>query len=781
MTAAQLSQSDVASDPMNWIRMVALFLMLNIARGVSTWIMFPTLTRMGYGLNLKETIMLVYAGLRGGICIALVLLIRRSSVIDSHTLNEMGFYVAGAVMLTLMVNGTTIETVYRWLKIYPKRTWAQIQLQRALAQVEARESQYAESLKNHWFFKNLNLPLIRQLLPEFGKAEFNVETGEVHVPLESVSAVMKQVMDHYDMFGPGLDVRVKAGAKRRDDNGFMYSSLRISSDSKMEMNAQILDPVTLSDCTIRSETTCMEDLSWSDNTDRLVRVVQLSDTRIKAVGGNHASSSVEAVRNFAANMMGKGGARSNEVVLAGVFQCHRKLSDFVVKVTDESMNPFASFQSPSDVQRPSSSSVMEFSIFLPDVGIAKHLIGSAPRLVVGLSLWLSDSAPGKDESSCGLLTEEKSVSIGGQTVDYSSSDFKRELVRGDSITISAETGSDNELKVTFKCGRFVISECVMQGVEASQLHPTIAFLEPEEEAELSFALRTTTSAETRAESYAYILNAAICLYEDLFKGGTLSAQSLRVLCDSVQYGIDAANDDLEVRSLRTRVKTVKDIYKKGKSKYESMFDKSSGEEDDVDDSKLSPLETEWGFIQLRHLKRVDCNDPGFIGLLLRLGELIGIRYQYRQTYRKIEELLAYGAVHSDLISHVEMARFPETLQLVSRLVLTSKSYLMDEIRRSSPRDFYIAQHVLAAKILLSIRKKVLFEFIKAGSLGQHAVEELDEHYIKKQLLNLEDFTPSRPKASGWFSLALPKTQTGPSKPVVPTAVQLTSVVTVKRE
>ena len=793
MTAAQLSQSDVASDPINWIRMVALFLMLNIARGISTWIMFPTLTRMGYGLNLKETILLVYAGLRGGICIALVLLIRRSSYIPETTLNEMGFYVAGAVMLTLMVNGTTIEAVYRWLQIYPKRTWAQIQLQRALSQVDAREAKFVESLKQHWFFKNLNLPLINKMLPQFSKAEFNVQTGEVHVPMDSVKNIMREVMDRFDSVGPSHLEETKLKISSSDDNGFMYSALSVKAgDNPSLPSASMFRTNSQADLTTRSKASSTDSHEEAlrarrEGTDRLIRVVQLSDTRIKAAEASHHQSSTAAigsqVRSLAANIIGKKSAAAvgkAEPPLA-LFQCNRPISDFVIKRLDESSNPFADSSKPR-----TESVVMEFSISLPDTGIEKDLMGLAPSIVIGLSPWLEDSMPGEVSLSCGLSTESKQLFVGGQAVSsVSQSEFRREFVRGDSITVCAELvseqGKNPAVKVSFMCGRYLVGDCEIENGDIAQLHPTIGFLVPEEQVELSFALRTTTTAETRTESYAYILNAAICLYEDLFKGGTLSAQSLRVLCDSVQYGIDAANDDLEVRSMQKRVKTVKDIYTKGKSKYESMDEHSGSENGDASiEEKLSPLETEWGFLQLRHLKRLDCNDEGIIGFFLRVGEFLGIRSQYRQTYRKIEELLAYGSVHADLVSHVEMARFPETLQLVSRLVLVSKSHLMEEVRRSSPRDFYIAQHVLAAKILLNIRRKVLSEFTKEGSLGIHSVEEMDEHYIKKQLLDLEDFAPSRPKGSSIFSpiTKLPRTQTGPvSQLAPPSIVELRKVVT----
>jgi hypothetical protein len=253
------------------------------------------------------------------------------------------------------------------------------------------------------------------------------------------------------------------------------------------------------------------------------------------------------------------------------------------------------------------------------------------------------------------------------------------------------------------------------------------------------------------------------LYEDLFKAGSLGAIALRTLNDSVQYGIDAANDDLEVKSMEKRVKKIRSIYTRDRGKYDSDDDESVvvnvplREAEGQERERLSPLETEWGFLQLRHMKRIDCNDEGFRGWFLRLGEFFGFRSQYRITYRKMEELLAYSIVHSDLISHVEMTRFPETLDLVDRLVFTAKSYLLNEVRLASPRDFHVAQHVLAAKILLQIRRKVLESFAKEGSLSLHSVHELDAQYITKQLIELDEFGPSKPKGSSLLdAFKLPK-------------------------
>ena len=744
MTAAMLSQSDVATDPVEWIRMFGLYLILNLARALSTWIMYPTLARMGYGLNLKETIMLIYSGLRGAVCIALAMLIRRTDNIDQHTMNQMGFYVAGAVMLTLVVNGSTIELVYRYLKIYPKRTWSQIQMQRALALVNDRSKKYLDSLKNHWFFKSVDFKILIDVLPDFSRAEFSTDSGELHVPMESVESVLKRVMNQYDDVADNTSM-IQPSPSDLCDNGFMYAELRTTTTNQSSKK-RIGRTDSSSDMSVKNETV-----------DRLIKVVQMSDTKLKSI-----HSSVEIFESVKTKMVSAIPAKFRSLAKRDYFslyQSSRPVSGLGSSMIDPDQNPFASFSTSS---RKIGQNAIEFTITIPETGIHKSLMGSSPQIVVGVGPWNCQGFPGSVSGSCGLYTEFKELYCEGDLKVGSRlqpTEMKRDFVRGDSITVIVEKQEEENIQVTFNCGRYFVTDCVIKTDSLNKVFPTIGFLVPEEQVDLSFSLRTTTFSETRTESFAYILNAAMCLYEDLFKGGSLRAVSLRTLNDSVQYGIDAANNDLEVVSLRERVKKVRSIYTKDRTKYEdfSSDNESLVESQQNEESHMSPLETEWGFLQLRHMRRIDCNDEGVRGWLLRLGEFFGIRSQYRITYRKMEELLSYAVVHSDLISHVELAKFPDTLELVNRLVHTSRNYLLSEVCVASPRDFYAAQHVLAAKILLNITRKVLESFTKEGSLGPQSVHELESHYITKQLLELNDFAPHRPKNSAWLdAFKLPK-------------------------
>lgn len=778
MTAAMLSQSDVATDPVEWVRMIGLYLILNIARGLSTWIMYPTLARMGYGLNLKETIMLIYSGLRGAICIALAMLVRRTDNIDQHTMNQMGFYVAGAVMLTLVVNGSTIEHLYRYLKIYPKRTWSQIQLQRALALVDDRSKKYVEALKNHWFFRSANLQILNEILPDFSRAEFNTESGELHVPTESVDSVMRTLMDRYDEAYTFENNATNDSNIVDSDNGFMYAELKIheghggNSSSPSSKHRRMSRTNSASDVMATGGRQTNKHGGIEEGVDRLIKVVQMSDTKVKSVDSSVAAS-VEIFESMKLKMVAAIPAKfrsKNERQYFGLYQSSRPVSQLGTNMIDPAMNPFASFPTSTTSSTRRSGQTIEFTVTLPDIGMHKSLMGSSPQVVIGVAPWNCLGLPGSVPGSCGLYTEFKDVYCESTSVPImSTSEMKRDFVRGDSVTVVVEKTSENFVRVSFNCGRYFVTDCLIKTLADdadafSKLFPTVGFLVPEEQAEFSFALRTTTLSETRTESYAYILNAAICLYEDLFKGGTLRAIPLRTLNDSVQYGIDAANNDLEVISLRDRVKKVRSIYTKDRTKYDESSDNESlmeAQREGTEES-LSPLETEWGFLQLRHMRRIDCNDEGIRGWILRLGEFFGVRSQYRITYRKMEELLSYAVVHADLVTHVEMTKFPDTLELVNRLVFTARNYLLQDVRQASPRDFYVAQHVLAAKILLNIRRKVLESFTKEGSLSPQSVHELDSQYITKQLLELEDFAPHRPmKSSLLDAFKLPKNRYNP--------------------
>ncbi|KAF3566693.1 hypothetical protein DY000_02013836 [Brassica cretica] len=83
-------------------------------------VLYPLLCRVGYGLDWKEGIILVWSGLRGAVALSLSLSVKQSSG-NSFLSRETGtlfiFFTGGIVFLTLIVNGSTTQFALRLLRM----------------------------------------------------------------------------------------------------------------------------------------------------------------------------------------------------------------------------------------------------------------------------------------------------------------------------------------------------------------------------------------------------------------------------------------------------------------------------------------------------------------------------------------------------------------------------------------------------------------------------------------------------------------------------------------
>ncbi|XP_075518645.1 sodium/hydrogen exchanger 7 isoform X4 [Primulina tabacum] len=99
----------------SWGYLFLLYVVVQVARVVVVGLLFPFLQYFGYGLDWKEAIILVWAGLRGAVALSLSLSVKRTSVhstfINSDTGNLFVFLTGGIVFLTLIVNGSTTQFV----------------------------------------------------------------------------------------------------------------------------------------------------------------------------------------------------------------------------------------------------------------------------------------------------------------------------------------------------------------------------------------------------------------------------------------------------------------------------------------------------------------------------------------------------------------------------------------------------------------------------------------------------------------------------------------------
>ncbi|KAL0693211.1 hypothetical protein Bca4012_060391 [Brassica carinata] len=104
----------------SWGFLFLLYFYVQVSRCVVVGVLYPLLCRVGYGLDWKEGVILVWSGLRGAVALSLSLSVKQSSG-NSFLSRETGtlfiFFTGGIVFLTLIVNGSTTQFALRLLRM----------------------------------------------------------------------------------------------------------------------------------------------------------------------------------------------------------------------------------------------------------------------------------------------------------------------------------------------------------------------------------------------------------------------------------------------------------------------------------------------------------------------------------------------------------------------------------------------------------------------------------------------------------------------------------------
>ena len=91
----------------DWGKLVLLFFLLLLVRGVVILFMYPLFVKSVYGFTWQQAFILVYGGLRGAVGLALALIIYGETDINKDVRFLSLFLMAGIASLTLLINATT--------------------------------------------------------------------------------------------------------------------------------------------------------------------------------------------------------------------------------------------------------------------------------------------------------------------------------------------------------------------------------------------------------------------------------------------------------------------------------------------------------------------------------------------------------------------------------------------------------------------------------------------------------------------------------------------------
>ncbi|GAB5036345.1 sodium hydrogen exchanger partial [Nannochloropsis oceanica] len=93
----------------DWAYLLLVYVILNITRAFGVLICFPVLVRGPYGISLRQAVLLSWGGLRGAVSLTLSIAVSQVEGIPEETRARISFLIAGIVLLTILINGTTCK------------------------------------------------------------------------------------------------------------------------------------------------------------------------------------------------------------------------------------------------------------------------------------------------------------------------------------------------------------------------------------------------------------------------------------------------------------------------------------------------------------------------------------------------------------------------------------------------------------------------------------------------------------------------------------------------
>lgn len=145
-----------------WIMLGLLYLAITIIRGGSVALFTPILKRVGIGFNRQKAVVLTWGGLRGAVALALALVIAQEPGIPAAVGDNILFLTAGIVVLTIIINGSTMLPVLRWVGLDKLPPAKAITVNKANRHIHHDLQEYIGELKRDEFLQAVDWDVIQK-------------------------------------------------------------------------------------------------------------------------------------------------------------------------------------------------------------------------------------------------------------------------------------------------------------------------------------------------------------------------------------------------------------------------------------------------------------------------------------------------------------------------------------------------------------------------------------------------------------------------------------------
>ena len=148
--------------PQDWFYLIALYFGLTVIRSIVMILFFPLLARLGYGIKWETVCVMTWGGLRGAVGLALALVVEHEHLENSEYGSKVLFHTAGIVVLTLLVNATTIGNLLSLLKLSEISTTKQLAMAHTVLQLEAAANRTINIQKEDRFLSDAVWAVVKE-------------------------------------------------------------------------------------------------------------------------------------------------------------------------------------------------------------------------------------------------------------------------------------------------------------------------------------------------------------------------------------------------------------------------------------------------------------------------------------------------------------------------------------------------------------------------------------------------------------------------------------------
>ena len=156
------SQGSLTSS--DWFDLVIFYIIMTVARMIMIVTFMPMLSKSGYGLTWKESLVVCYGGLRGALGLALALIVAVDDGFTPRTRALVLFHMAGMATITLLVNGSTCSLLVRYLGIVQESEVRQRLKTNFMAELLIASGKRFEDIKSHKYLNLCDWQKARQLI-----------------------------------------------------------------------------------------------------------------------------------------------------------------------------------------------------------------------------------------------------------------------------------------------------------------------------------------------------------------------------------------------------------------------------------------------------------------------------------------------------------------------------------------------------------------------------------------------------------------------------------------